>query len=77
MYEITCSESSFLKIPNLNFRGVPTGIDIIKVLKTGVTPTITTGIAHKDPGIGQVGAGLVKAPMECFEKAAEFLVEQG
>lgn len=77
MYEITCSESSFLKIPNLNFRGVPTGIDIIKVLKTGVTPTITTGIAHKAPGIGQVGAGLVKAPMECFEKAAEFLVEQG
>ena len=56
---------------------MPTGIDIIKVLKTGVTPTITTGIAHKDPGIGQVGAGLVKAPMECFEKAAEFLVEQG
>ncbi|WP_308609991.1 DUF1116 domain-containing protein [Granulicatella adiacens] len=76
MYEITCSESSFLKIPNLNFRGVPTGIDIIKVLKTGVTPTITTGIAHKDPGIGQVGAGLVKAPMECFEKAAEYLISQ-
>lgn len=77
MYEITCSESSFLKIPNLNFRGVPTGIDIVKVLKTGVTPTITTGIAHKDPGIGQVGAGLVKAPMECFEKAAEYLISQG
>lgn len=76
MYEITCSESSFLKIPNLNFRGVPTGIDIVKVLKTGVTPTITTGIAHKDPGIGQVGAGLVKAPMECFEKAAEYLISQ-
>ena len=76
MYEITCSESTFLKIPNLNFRGVPTGIDIVKVLKTGVTPTITTGIAHKDPGIGQVGAGLVKAPMECFEKAAEYLISQ-
>ena len=76
MYEITCSESSFLKIPNLNFRGVPTDIDIVKVLKTGVTPTITTGIAHKDPGIGQVGAGLVKAPMECFEKAAEYLISQ-
>ena len=76
MYEITCSESSFLKIPNLNFRGVPTGIDIVKVLKSGVTPTITTGIAHKDPGIGQVGAGLVKAPMECFEKAAEYLISQ-
>ncbi len=71
MYEITAAENDLLKIPTLDFRGSPTGIDILKVLKTGIEPTITTGMAHKDPGIGQVGAGLVKAPIACFEKAAE------
>ena len=49
-----------------------TGIDIVKVLKTGIQPTITTGMAHKDPGVGQVGAGIVKAPLDCFVKAAEY-----
>lgn len=75
MYEITTTESTFLKIPNLDFKGSPTGIDIVKVLKKGIAPIITTGIAHKDPGVGQVGAGLVKAPMECFEQAAQYLVD--
>lgn len=75
MYEITVAESSFLKIPNLDFKGSPVGIDIIKVLKTGIQPTITTGMAHKDPGVGQVGAGIVKAPMKCFEEAAKYMVE--
>ncbi|MEE0706905.1 MAG: DUF1116 domain-containing protein [Adlercreutzia sp.] len=70
MYEITAAENDLLKLPTLDFRGSPTGIDILKVLKTGIEPTITTGMAHKDPGIGQVGAGLVKAPIECFRKAA-------
>ncbi len=72
MYEITAAENKNLKIPTLNFRGTPTGIDIVKVLKTGIQPTITTGMAHKDPGVGQVGAGIVKAPLECFVKAAEY-----
>lgn len=71
MYEITAVENANFKMPTMNFKGTPTGIDVVKVLKTGVQPTITTGMAHKDPGIGQVGAGLVKAPMECFVKAAE------
>lgn len=72
MYEITAAENKNLKIPTLNFKGTPTGIDIVKVLKTGVQPTITTGMAHKDPGVGQVGAGIVKAPLDCFVKAAEY-----
>lgn len=75
MYEITDAENDLLKIPTLDFRGTPTGIDILKVLKTGIEPTITTGMAHKDPGIGQVGAGIVKAPIECFEKAAEAFLQ--
>lgn len=75
MYEITTVENSNFKIPTLNFKGSPTGIDIVKVIETGIEPTITTGMAHKDPGIGQVGAGIVKAPMECFVKAAESFFE--
>ncbi len=76
MYEITASENKNLKIPTMNFKGTPTGIDIVKVLKTGIQPTITTGMAHKDPGIGQVGAGIVKAPLECFVKAARYFKEK-
>ena len=72
MYEITATENKNFKIPTLNFKGSPTGIDIVKVLKTGIQPTITTGMAHKDPGVGQVGAGIVKAPLDCFVKAAEY-----
>jgi hypothetical protein len=76
MYEITAMENSNFRMPTMNFKGTPTGIDIVKVLKTGVLPTITTGMAHKDPGIGQVGAGIVKAPQECFVKAAESFLEK-
>ena len=45
------------------------GIDIRKVLETGLAPVINTGIAHRQPGIGQVGAGVVRAPLACFEQA--------
>jgi hypothetical protein len=69
MYEITLTENTNYSIPNLNFRGAPTGIDIRKVIETGILPHINTGIAHKEPGIGQVGAGIVNPPRECFEKA--------
>ena len=48
---------------------MPTGIDIRLVVETGLAPTINTGIAHREPGVGQVGAGVVRAPMACFEKA--------
>ncbi len=69
MYEITVGESSIYRIPLLGFRGTPTGIDIIKVVEKGIVPAINTGIAHKDAGIGQIGAGLVEPPLKCFEDA--------
>lgn len=75
MYEITAAENNIFKIPALDFRGTPTGIDIRKVVETGILPSINTGIAHKDPGVGQVGAGLVKPPMSCFEDALQAFVE--
>ncbi len=71
MYEITVTENPAFGIPPLDFRGTPTGIDIRKVVRTGITPRINTGIAHRRPGIGQIGAGLVRPPMACFEQALE------
>ncbi|MBU1078161.1 MAG: DUF1116 domain-containing protein [Spirochaetes bacterium] len=71
MYEITVGENNVYQIPNLDFRGTPTGIDILKVLEKGILPFIDTGVAHKDPGIGQVGAGVLSAPQEPFIKALE------
>lgn len=71
MYEITVGENSNYTIPALDFRGTPTAIDMLRVIDSGVQPFINTGIAHKDPGVGQVGAGLVHAPRECFLDATE------
>lgn len=76
MYEITEAENDAYKIPVLDFRGTATGIDIRKVVETGIRPIINTGIAHKDAGKGQVGAGLVHPPMACFEDALEAYVDQ-
>ncbi|MFO7741029.1 MAG: DUF1116 domain-containing protein [Anaerolineae bacterium] len=69
MYEITYAEHTHFTIPVLDFRGTPTGIDVRKVVEKNLTPRINTGIAHKDPGVGQVGAGLVRPPMQMFEEA--------
>jgi hypothetical protein len=69
MYEICYAEHKYFTIPPLDFRGTPTGIDIRKVVETGITPRVNTGIAHKEAGVGQVGAGLVRPPMEMFEQA--------
>lgn len=69
MYEITQGESRIYKIPALDFRGSATGIDLRKVMQTGIRPIINTGIAHKDYGVGQVGAGLVHPPEDCFKQA--------
>jgi uncharacterized protein DUF1116 len=69
MYEITLGESPVYQLPVLGFRGTPTGIDVRLVIQTGILPQINTGIAHRQPGIGQVGAGLVKPPLVCFEAA--------
>ncbi len=69
MYQITAGEHEVFTVPVLNFRGTPLGIDVRKVMATGILPFINTGIAHKEPGIGMVGAGLVRAPRKCFEDA--------
>ena len=69
MYGITVGESTNYRIPSLGFRGTPTGIDLLKVVERALVPVVNTGIAHKDPGIGQVGAGLVEPPLACFEEA--------
>lgn len=74
MYEITLEESNSYKLPPMNFRGAPTGIDIRLVIETQILPVINTGIAHKKAGIGQVGAGVVNPPMKCFEDAFEAYV---
>jgi hypothetical protein len=75
MYEITADENKAFKLPSLHFRGTPLGVDIRKVVKTGITPVINTGIACKRPGVGQIGAGLTAVPIECFEKALEAFAE--
>jgi hypothetical protein len=73
MYGITVGRNPDWTLPALDYAGVPTGIDIRKVVETGIVPTINTGIAHRDPGVGQVGAGVVRAPLACFEQAVEAL----
>jgi hypothetical protein len=69
MYDICAAEHDTFLIPTLNFRGAPVGIDVRRVVETGIAPRLNTGIAHKEPGVGQVGAGLLRAPMECFVEA--------
>ncbi len=69
MYEITLAENPAYQVPILDFRGTPTGIDVTKVVRTGILPQINTGIAGRVPGTGQVGAGLVTPPAEVFPAA--------
>jgi hypothetical protein len=69
MYEITVAEHAHFTIPALGFRGTPVGIDLRRVVELGVTPRVNTGIAHREAGIGQVGAGLVRPPVGVFEEA--------
>lgn len=76
MYEITLAESEAYRLPTLDFRGTPTGIDVRLVIETGILPQINTGIAHRLPGIGQIGAGVVKPPLSCFEQALKALAAE-
>lgn len=76
MYEITAAEHKHFTMPVLDFRGTPTGIDIRKVIEKGILPRINTGVAHKNPGVGQVGAGLVRPPMAIFEEALVAFAEK-
>jgi hypothetical protein len=76
MYEITYTEHKYFTIPPLDFRGTPTGIDVRKVVEKGITPRVNTGIAHKEAGVGQIGAGLVRPPMAMFEEALVAFAER-
>ena len=69
MAQITYARHKYFTIPFLEGQGSPVGIDIRKVVRTGITPTINTGVAHKKAGIGQVGAGRAVTPMEIFKEA--------
>lgn len=69
MYEITHTKHRDFKIPAMDFRGTPLGIDVRRVVETGILPQINTGIAHINPGIGMVGAGILRAPQACFQEA--------
>jgi hypothetical protein len=75
MAEIFLERNMQLPIPGWDFQGACLGLDIRRVVETGITPLINTGIAHKEAGVGQIGAGTVRAPLACFEQALEALAE--
>lgn len=75
MTEIYLDHNPMLQIPSWNFKGACLGLDIRLVVETGITPLINTGIAHREAGVGQVGAGTVRAPLSCFEQALEALAQ--
>jgi hypothetical protein len=76
LYSITTGTSPDYRIPVLDFKGSPVGIDIRKVVQTGITPLIDSAIAHKDPGYPNMGAGFVRAPLACFEKAVDAFAQK-
>ncbi len=76
MYEITVTKNPALSLPALDFAGAPCGIDVRKVVDSGMRPVVTTGIAHKQAGVGQIGAGIVRVPMPCYVAAFEGMAEQ-
>ncbi len=71
MYEITVARDKSFPIPVLNFEGIPRGIDLRLVIETSISPTINTGVAHRLPGMGTVGFGIVDAPLGAFDKALQ------
>ncbi len=73
MAHITIGRNSGFALPQMNFAGTPAGIDARKVVDTGILPVINTGIAHRHAGVGQIGAGITRAPLECFTKAVKAL----
>lgn len=76
MADISAGRNPKWAIPALEFAGTPTGIDIRRVVETGIAPAINTGIAHRQAGVGQVGAGVARAPLACFEKALLQLADE-
>ena len=77
MREISVGEHPHFRIPALDERGTPVGIDVRRVVETGITPVINTGIAGRRAGVGQIGAGVARAPLGCFTAALEALAAAG
>jgi hypothetical protein len=73
MMNIVIGRNDVFALPGLDFAGTPAGIDVRKVIDTGITPVINTGIAHREAGIGQIGAGVTRAPMAAFTRAIKTL----
>ncbi len=69
MRRICLQDSSRFKLPTMGFRGTPLGVDVRKVVETGISPKVTTGILHRSSGVGQIGAGVATAPLEGFQQA--------
>jgi hypothetical protein len=76
MYNVTWTRNPTMSLPTLEFAPAPAGIDVRKVVDTGIRPVLTTGIAHKQAGIGQIGAGIVRNPMACYTQAVLALAER-
>lgn len=75
MAHITLGKNTAFTLPPLDFAGTPAGIDIRRVVDNNLAPIINTGIAHKEAGVGQIGAGITRAPMACFISATAALAE--
>jgi hypothetical protein len=77
MMTITAGRNPEYQLPALGFATAPLGIDVRAVVDSGMAPVINTGIAHREPGIGQIGAGIARAPLDCFRQAVLALAEEG
>jgi hypothetical protein len=75
MRSITLGTNPSFTLPALDFAPVAAGIDVRKVVDRGILPVINSGIAHREPGVGQIGAGITSAPMACFAAAVKALAE--
>ncbi|HXW31242.1 MAG TPA: DUF1116 domain-containing protein [Xanthobacteraceae bacterium] len=76
MTYVTVGRNNAFTLPALNFSGTPAGIDARRVLDTNIKPIINTGIAHKEAGVGQIGAGITRAPLDCFAQAIKALAAE-
>jgi hypothetical protein len=76
MERITLTKNSAYGLPSLGFSGTPTGIDARRVVETGIAPVINTGIAHREAGVGQIGAGIARAPLACFDDAVRAIARE-
>ena len=76
MRHITLGTNPAWTLPILDFQGTPAGIDVRKCVDTGISPVINTGIAHRKAGVGQIGAGVTRAPLACMEQAVTALAQR-